>query len=412
MLGFAISQSGDWIYLFVIPWIIAQRSESDVAASSTTAIFGGLNAFTVLAGGFIAPALMRRFAPSRLMVALNILLAVGSIALAAAYHLDWALYGLLTLSALKSGINHIYMPIDSNFQAEAFPHHETRESQSRLRNLFIGLVRIVATVAAGHLLARFGASPLLVFDSATFIAMAIIIAICATHTPPIEQETKILAVWADGLKFLADQPNWSRLLALYFLFSFQGMTTFVLTPVIVLKERGWDSVTLGWIVGSGGIGMIIASTKTMSNLLLRRGLTLSLTFYFIFAAALPLVPNRWVATGIYTALLILGTPLYLRFSNLFQGSAHRHSLIALQNMLASAAVPLIRVFVVMYFVNYVGCSTSHLLACSALVVWFICLLVYIPRRRELMELFTRTQACAEVVEADSEDVAATPTSAG
>ena len=390
LTSFFVSASGDWAFLFASIWVFTKHSGSQQEAGSILMLLGVFQGFASLILSGCAPYALNRTAKTHLLIRLTFILALISMSIASVQALGWPIGFLFTLATLKSGVSAMYLTVDGAFISDLFPEPVRRDGLNRLRHCLVHVARVVVFSFAGFLLVWLGPSPLFFWDGLSFCIMALVIWLFGNHTLPSDERKSFFELWRAGLSYVSHHPAYGRLLLIAALITFLGTMNFTLTPVLTSKERGWNEVSLAWIYGAGGIGGMIGTTTWWSRRMLRRGVMLPLAAFCLTSLILPFAPNRWLAGLAYFFIVLVNTPLFVQFNSVFQAADKRDAVLALNTMLGFFLVPILRMVFVEVCQDQLGLVTSQTMSLGCVCVLGVGILViYVPHRKELKEVFCR-----------------------
>jgi MFS family permease len=246
-----------------------------------------------LAGGAVADAVDRR----RLLIAVNVLLALCSAALAAATFAGWASVAFLyILAAVISGLNSVDGPTRSAVIPNLVPVEQLAAALS-LNSIGFQITLIAGPALAGVILAVFGTGPAYLIDALTFAA-AIAAAAAIAPQPSRQQEREpMLQAMLRGLQF-----SWSHaILRGSFLVDIVGMVFGLrraLFPLLATSVYAAGATGTGVLYAAPAVGALLAAMtsgwvgRTRSQGWIVIG---SVAVFGLSAIWLGLAPSLWVA---------------------------------------------------------------------------------------------------------------------
>lgn len=247
-----------------------------------------------LAGGAVADAVDRR----RLLILVNVLLAICSAALALATFSGWASVAVLyVLAALISGLSSVDGPTRAAVIPNLVPARQLAAAQA-LNSIGFQVTLIAGPAIAGLVLAAFGTGPAYVIDAVTFAAAIAAAAAIAPQRPVrTTQREPMLQAMLRGLQFCWWQP----ILRGSFLVDIAGMVFGLrraLFPVLATTVYAAGATGLGVLYAAPAVGALLAAmTSGWVGRTLRQGWIVigSVAVFGISAIWLGLAPSLWVA---------------------------------------------------------------------------------------------------------------------
>jgi MFS family permease len=247
-----------------------------------------------LAGGAVADAVDRR----RLLILVNVLLAICSAALAVATFSGWASVAVLyVLAALISGLSAVDGPTRAAVIPNLVPPQQLAAAQA-LNSIGFQVTLIAGPAIAGLVLAGFGTGPAYVIDAVTFVAAIAAAAAIAPQRPLRTSEREpMLQAMLRGLQFCWSQP----ILRGSFLVDIVGMVFGLrraLFPLLATTVYAAGATGLGVLYAAPAVGALLAAmTSGWVGRTLRQGWIVigSVAIFGLSAIWLGLAPSLWVA---------------------------------------------------------------------------------------------------------------------
>jgi MFS family permease len=263
LAGQLISLTGSQMQQVAVVWQLYTLNHSPLA-------LGLLGLFRVvpvvvfaLGGGVVADAFDRR----KLMIATQSLLALASVALALATHLEVMRTSTLYAVAFFAGIG---VAFDRPARQALVPQLVSREQLANALSLHATVFQI-ATVAGpalgGLLLNAYGPLPIYFFDSASFLAVIGALLWMSTETQPAEGSELSLKAVLDGLRFLTQEPIILSTMLLDFAATFFG-GSMLLMPIFAdqllhVGARGLGLLYAAQPVGAVAAGVVLSALPTI-----------------------------------------------------------------------------------------------------------------------------------------------------
>jgi len=258
--GGLISMTGDWVLIVGLPVEIYRRT------GSTLATAGMVLAFLVpsIALGSVAGVFVDRWDRRRLMIVVDVLLALGLLPLLAVDALGiWVAYVVLVLS---SSLEQLFQPA----QIALLPNLlEGSEDQLVTANALSGmnrhLSRIVGPAIGGVAVAAGGLPAIALIDAASFMLSAVLITAIRTRRsrphrePPLEQAAlsaweRLAHEWREGLGVVVEHPVLRALLVFFVITRIgEGLTMTLFVPWTTDALHS-DAAGYGWLLSTQAVG--------------------------------------------------------------------------------------------------------------------------------------------------------------
>jgi MFS family permease len=259
--GGLISMTGDWVLIVGLPVEIYRRS------GSTLATAGMVLGFLVpsIALGSVAGVFVDRWDRRRLMIVVDLLLALGLLPLLAVDSLGiWVAYAVLVLA---SSLERLFHPAEIALLPNLL---EGGEEQLVTANALSGmnqhLSRIVGPAIGGVAVAAGGLTAVALIDAASFVVSAILITAIRTqrsrprrYEPSLEQAAlsawgKLVHVWREGLRVVVHHPVLRALLVFFVITRIgEGLTMTLFVPWTTDALHS-DAAGYGWLLSTQAIG--------------------------------------------------------------------------------------------------------------------------------------------------------------
>jgi predicted MFS family arabinose efflux permease len=269
-----ISLIGDWVLVVGLPIEVYARTGSTLATMGMTLAFL-IPAITL---GSIAGVLVDRWDRRRLMIVVNLLLAVSLLPLLAVDALGiWVAYAVLLAA---SSLAQLFEPAEAALLPNLLEGGDERDlvTANALNGLNNSLARIIGPVIGGVAVAAGGLTAVALVDAITFVLAALLLlAIRTTRSrasqpaggapadaphpdaTPIEQEaasawTRLRREWRDGLTLVLRHPILRALLVFTVITRVgEGLVSTLFLPWAT-DVLGTDAAGYGWILSAQAIG--------------------------------------------------------------------------------------------------------------------------------------------------------------
>ena len=262
--GGLISLLGDWTLIVGLPLFVYALTGSTLATGTT--FIAGLIPRVLL--GSIAGVFVDRWDRKRTMALTDLLLAMCLLPLFAVHSVDrlWIVY---LVQFAESSIVQFFRPAEGAILPQLVGEEDLIAANS-LTATSENLARLVGPPVGGFIFAFVGLNGVVVFDSASFLVAAVLIALISTHTRP-ERAADAAAnrpgaawgavwrEWRDGLRLVPGDP----FLAMLFIFIAitgigEGIISTLFVP-FVTRVLGGNGLDFGWILSAQAVGGLAGS---------------------------------------------------------------------------------------------------------------------------------------------------------
>ncbi|MBO1334557.1 MFS transporter [Streptomyces sp. VRA16 Mangrove soil] len=322
--AYTTSVTGDVLYMTVLTWAAADVA-GPAQAGFVLAVGAVPRAVLLLGGGVLAD----RFGPRRVLIGSDLVRCLAVLAVAGVLYAGGATVPVLCALAVCFGVaDALFLPA-----VGALPPRLTAPDQltrvQGMRSLAVRFANTAGPFAAGAALAGAGAPGAFTGVGVLFVVSLVLIAGVRVRVPDLPERRRSKSPWAqfrDGLRYLADRPGLSRLVAVVALgeMCFSGPVGAAL--VLLTEERGWRPATLSLLLGSFSVaGAVVGVALTaVRRVPAPRALTAAgLSATAVFIAALGLArPGPGAAVALCALLgAVSGVPMVLGQALLQQRAA-------------------------------------------------------------------------------------------
>lgn len=298
--GQCISLLGTWIQQLAVSWL-AYRLTKSAFLLGVVGFSGQVPAllFTPFAGVWAD-----RLNKHRVVIATQILsmvqaLILAGLVLSGAITLAW----LIMLSFFLGVINSFDIPTRQSFIIQLVDNREDLNNAIALNSSMFNMARMVGPSLAGIFVALVGEGICFLINGLSYLAViAGLFAMRFPARPALPKKTGMFAELADGFGYAFSFMPIRTVLLLVSLISLMGGSYVVVMPVYVQQILNGDARTLGFLMGSVGLGaltgaLFLAARRSPVGLekiiglaagILGLGL-LGFSFAWELAAALPLI---------------------------------------------------------------------------------------------------------------------------
>ncbi len=253
--GQLISLSGTWMQSVAQGWLVYSLTKSPLYLGMVAAAASFPILLFSLLGGVIAD----RYPKRNLLLltqALSILpaLSLGLLSSSGAV----TVWHVALLAALLGTINALDIPVRQSFLAEMVGKSHIMNAIALNSAAFNG-ARIVGPVIAGMTIAYLGIPACFYLNALSFVAVLVALYRIEARGDVRSKPESILKDFTKGLRFVADSREIRNVFSLIALFSIMGLPYISLLPVFAAEVFQRGAKGLGFLVGSSGIGALIAA---------------------------------------------------------------------------------------------------------------------------------------------------------
>ncbi len=262
--GQLISIAGDWVLFIALPFFVYDLTGSALA---TGAMFIASTLPRVLLGS-LAGVFVDRWDRRQTMIAADLLRAGLLLALLAVRSVDqlWLVY---VVALLQAAFSQFFVPAKNAIVPNLVSPDELVAANS-LNSLGESIARLLAPPLGGALFAWLGLHSSILFDSASFLFSALLLALIAIPstprpaTAPVNHLARIWVSfwreWMDGLRVVARDPVISTLfLILAIAMVGEGILDVLIYP-FTERVMGGDALTLGWFMSAQATGSLLGGS--------------------------------------------------------------------------------------------------------------------------------------------------------
>jgi MFS family permease len=269
LVSYTLNELGDSVGVVALAVLVYDRTE---AVAPTAAFFVAAKFLPAL----IAPALTARFdqvALRRSLPGLYVVEALVFATLALIAHGDFVLALVLVLALLDGALAITARALTRGAVATGLQPAGLLKEGNALMNIGFAISSVGGAALAGLLIAQFGVATALLFDAASFLAIAIILALTRGLPSAHVDQEPFRQRFAAGMRF-ARRSTAVRLLLVGQAFALVLFTLVVPIEVIYAKESlGTTSAGFGILLASWGVGIVVGS---LAYLLIKQRSTLGL----------------------------------------------------------------------------------------------------------------------------------------
>ncbi len=256
-MGQFISLIGTWIQQLASSWLMYRLTSSSMwlgllAFSAQLPIF----LFTPITG-----VVADRYNRHHILMITQILLCVQSFILGLLVVLGHVTPAwLLVLNIMQGCFNAFDMPVRQSFVFDMVAQKELLSNAIALNSVVFNSTRLIGPPLAGLLVAQFGEGICFLINTTTFsgIIVALLFMKNVTYTS-LSRAGNFKENIHEGLRYVKNHYPIRMVLLLLALISLLGMPYMVLMPVVAVEILHGDSHTLGFLLGTAGLGALIGA---------------------------------------------------------------------------------------------------------------------------------------------------------
>jgi MFS family permease len=264
--GGLISMIGDWILIVGLPFEIYRRTGSTLATGVMVLAF----LIPSIALGSVAGVFVDRWDRKRLMVVINLVLAVAILPLLAIDALGiWIAYVVLFVS---SSLEQLFHPAEGALLPNLLEHpDDDLVTANALNGLNNHLARLIGPAVGGVIVATGGLLAVTVIDGISFLLSAALIGSIRTahsravRTDSLEHQAatawrRLVSEWRDGLRVILHHPVLRALLFFFVITRIgEGLTATLFVPWATDALHS-DSAGYGALLSTQAIGGLAGAT--------------------------------------------------------------------------------------------------------------------------------------------------------
>lgn len=311
--GQVISLIGTWMQQIAVTWLVYRLTNS--------AFLLGVVGFSSQMPAFVlspfAGVLADRMNRHRIVIATQVFSMLQASVLAVLTLTgNIAVWHIVVLSMILGLINAVDIPARQSFLLDMIASKEDLGNAIALNSSMFNGARLVGPSIAGLLIGAVGEGMCFLINAVSFVA--VIIALLAMNITRRERKPHSMSVlegFKEGIKYAFGFPPIKYILLLLALVSIMGMPYAVLMPIIAKDILHGGAHTLGFLMGSIGVGALtgalyLASRKSVRGL--ARWIAIAAAIFGIGLAAFSLSRVLWLSM---TLLLITGFGMMVQMAS-------------------------------------------------------------------------------------------------
>ena len=256
-MGQGISLTGTWMQQMAIGWLIYRLTKSPFMLG----FVGFLGSIPTLIFTPFAGVLADRINRHRMLIVTQALEMVQALILAALIMTGtvevWHILALTIFLGIATAFD---SPARHAFIVDIVGKKEDLGNAIALNSLVFNAARLIGPSIAGILVALFGEGICFLFNGLSYIAViAALLGMRITHRVIFHKEQHIIHGLKEGINYALSNDLIRSILLLTGLVSMMGMSYVVLMPIFAKDILQGDANTLGFLMGSVGLGALIGA---------------------------------------------------------------------------------------------------------------------------------------------------------
>ena len=302
LTGQFISLIGTWMQTVALGWLVYRLSHSPFLLG----LSGFLSQIPSLFFSPLAGVWADRWNRHRMVIATQILAMLQALALAALVLSGRAtIAAVLGLTFLLGFVNAMDVPSRQSFVFEMVQGADDLPSAIALNSSVFNVARLIGPSVAGVLIGVVGEGMVFLLNGVSYVA--VIAALLAIRLPRRERASpEPVRVWphlVEGVHYAAGFAPIRSVLMLLALVSLVGAPYTVLMPIFATDLLHGGAHTLGFLVGSIGVGALAGAVFLATRRSVRglgRVIVRAVAAFALGLVALALAPSQWMAAAVLT----------------------------------------------------------------------------------------------------------------
>ncbi len=255
--GQTISLIGTWMTRVATSWLVYRLTGSALLLGTVS--FAGQIPTFLLAP--FAGVLVDRLDRRQVLVWTQTLSMFQSLALAAltlSHHITIPL--LLALSVMQGCVNAFDMPGRQSFMVKMVDDKRDLQNAIAINSSMVNVARLIGPSLAGMLIAVSSEGWCFLVDGISYIAVIVSLLMMRLHDPVVQRKaTSTLTELKAGWTYVSEFLPIRTILMLFAVVSLMGMPFVVLMPIFAAEVLHGGPHTLGFLMGSMGMGALISA---------------------------------------------------------------------------------------------------------------------------------------------------------
>jgi MFS family permease len=280
--GQSISLIGTWMTRVATSWLVYRLTGSAL-------LLGAVGFSSQIPTFLLAPfagVLVDRMDRHKLLIATQVLASVQSLVLAAltiSHRITIA--EVIALSVFQGLINAFDMPVRQSFLVQMVESRSDLGNAIALNSSMVNVARLIGPALAGIVIGAVGEGYCFLLDGFSYFAViATLLLMRLTVVPPTKPAMSMFHQLHEGWTYVVHFSPIRTILTLFAIMSLMGMPYLILMPIFATEVLRGGPHTLGWLLGSSGLGAL-ASAVALALKKSVRGLTSAIQRAAFFAGA-------------------------------------------------------------------------------------------------------------------------------
>jgi MFS family permease len=280
--GQSISLIGTWMTRVATSWLVYRLTGSAL-------LLGAVGFSSQIPTFLLAPfagVLVDRMDRHKLLIATQVLASVQSLVLAAltiSHRITIA--EVIALSVFQGLINAFDMPVRQSFLVQMVESRSDLGNAIALNSSMVNVARLIGPALAGIVIGAVGEGYCFLLDGISYFAViATLLLMRLTVVPPTKPAMSMFHQLHEGWTYVVHFSPIRTILTLFAIMSLMGMPYLILMPIFATEVLRGGPHTLGWLLGSSGLGAL-ASAVALALKKSVRGLTSAIQRAAFFAGA-------------------------------------------------------------------------------------------------------------------------------
>jgi MFS family permease len=313
--GQIISLTGTWMQYMAMSWLVYRLTNSPFALG----IIGFSSQITIFLVTPFAGVWADQWNRHRIVIVTQILSMIQAFILAVLVLTGIArVWYIIALSVFLGLVNSFDMPVRQSFTIDMIENKEDLGNAIALNSLMFNIARFAGPTVAGILVSCFGEGICFLLNGISYIA--VIVALILIKITPRKIAINKNHIWEsmkEGFLYTFGSPPMRFILMLMGLVSLVVMPYAVLMPVFARDVLHGSSKTLGFLMGSAGLGALIGAIYLAAKKGVRGlGKTIALSTFILSAGLIVLSFSRVLWFSLFLMAFIgFGIMVHMASSN-------------------------------------------------------------------------------------------------
>ena len=255
--GQSISLIGTWMTRIATAWLVYRLTHSALLLG-TVSFVGQIPTFLLAP---FAGVLVDRIDRRQVLIWTQALAMVQSLALAGltlSHRVN--IHEVLILSAFQGLINAFDMPGRQAFMVKMVEDRADLSNAIAINSSMVNMARLVGPSLAGIVIAATNEGWCFLIDGVSYIAVIVSLLLMKVHAAEVKRATtSMVQQLREGWTYVSNFVPVRSILLLFAIVSLMGMPYMVLMPIFAAQVLHGGPHTLGFLMGSAGIGALVSA---------------------------------------------------------------------------------------------------------------------------------------------------------